>query len=198
MQKISCLCAFLVFTLSSSVYSAAIPISKIGDLPLNQAIEAVFPDGTIRIVSSAEQDIVQTGIPKATAKRIAERMAVSRAKASLAAFIYGSTFEETTSVQEAMKINGNEGQYTSEQRNQVVETMREAALKGVEVIEVDRQDTIIRVVVGVSFDSMQTADNFRDRTENYSPIKNQKSNVDSQNDEANNSRQKHWVHPSLQ
>ena len=86
---------------------------------------------------------------------------------------------------------------TSEQKSVVVQTMRKAALKGVDILQVSNKNpNVITVSVGLSMGSMQVADNFKDRVNNFRLKNNIRQNS---NNSTNNNQgeQINWVHPML-
>lgn len=189
---------FLILNIWSIALYAIPPvkIKSVADLPINQAIEAVLPNGELLIAGTAEQAF-PTGISRAMSRGLVQEMATTKAKAMLADYIHGSTFEKTNSVSEKIKIEGTKGSMTSEQKSVVVQTMRKAALKGVDILQVSNKNpNVITVSVGLSMGSMQVADNFKDRVNNFRPKNNIRQNS---NNSTNNNQgeQINWVHPML-
>ncbi len=131
------------------------------DLAPDIAKEVICPDGMLRLVASAEEDI--KGTPYAKARSIAQRIATLRAKAMLADYINGSEFEQTIVVTDAMKSQEGSAFYTQDLIAEYIAKMRTMALRGIEVLNIKEypEQKTIKIIVGLSDISRQTADKYK-------------------------------------
>ncbi|WP_446008687.1 hypothetical protein [Candidatus Electrothrix sp.] len=153
----------------TSAWAGTKRINSYDELPPEVAVVRICPDGVRRLLVAVEEPIIK-GAPYVKARAIAQKIATIKAKATLADFIKGSEFEQTAIITDAVHQQGDSGLFTTDYESQYIARMRTAALRGIEVRAVKEPpgQKSIKVVVGFSDKSRQTADVYDGILNNHS------------------------------